>query len=146
MKEKAYRLDVNAPRERQAQLRAANNYYQKKKERDDLDPDDIKKLKSQCLAEARSACGAKGQKVEITPKEWEAIENRAVSGTVVEKLVKKADKPSIMKYALPKDDRSLSTAKVNRIKAMGRQGQSTADIAAELGISTSTVQKYLNGG
>ena len=134
----------NAPRERQAQLRANDNYRKKKKERDDFEPEDIKKLKNQCLAEARAACGAKSQKVTITPKEWEAIENRAVSGTKVEKLISKADTAQVMKYAIPRDGAKLSTAKVNRIKAMGRQGQSTADIAEALGISTATVQKYLS--
>ena len=140
-------LTYNAPRERQAQLRAANNFYKKKRERDDLDKDQIKKLKSQCLAEARVACNAKGVKVEITPKEWEAIENRAVSGTIVERLIEKADNASIMKYALPKGDSSkLSSAKQARIRAMYRTGQTTKDIADELGISPATVQKYLTPG
>lgn len=140
-------LTYNAPRERQAQLRAANNFYKKKREREDLDKDQIKKLKSQCLAEARVACNAKGVKVEITPREWEAIENRAVSGTVVERLIEKADNASIMKYALPKGDSAkLSDAKVARIKAMSRTGQTTKDIADELNLSPATVQKYLTPG
>ena len=145
--DKARTLTFNAPRERQAQLRAQNNFYKKKSERDDLDKDAIKKLKSQCLAEARVACNAKGVKVEITPKEWEAIENRAVSGTIVEELIKKADTASIMKYALPKgDSKTLSSAKIARIKALGRSGETTKDIADELGISLATVQKYLTPG
>lgn len=147
LKEKAKNLTINAPRERQAQLRAANNFYKKKSEREDLDKDAIKKLRSQCLAEARVACNAKGVKVQITPKEWEAIENKAISGTVVESLIEKAEKSSIMKYALPRDSSmKLSSAKVSRIKAMGRAGESTSDIAEELGISTATVQRYLNPG
>lgn len=146
LKEKAETLTINSPRERQAQLRAANQYYKKRSERDDLDKDDLKKLRSQCLAEARRACNTKGVRVEITPKEWEAIENRAVSGTIVEKLIDKADKATIKSYALPKANQSLSQAKINRIKAMARQGESTNDIAAEIGISTATVQKYLTPG
>ena len=145
--EKASNLTINAPRERQAQLRAANNFYKKKSEREDLDKDAIKKLKSQCLSEARAACNAKGVKVEITPKEWEAIEHRAISGTVVESLIEKADKSSVMKYALPKADSSkVSSAKQARIRAMARSGETTKDIADELGISPSTVQKYLTPG
>lgn len=145
--DKAYHLTVNAPRERQAQLRAANNFYKKKSEREDLDKDALKKLKSQCLSEARVACNAKGVKVEITPKEWEAIEHRAVSGTVVESLIEKADKASVMKYALPKADNSaISSAKQARIRAMARSGETTKDIADELGISPATVQKYITPG
>ena len=106
----------------------------------------IKKLKNQCISEARRACNAKRYKVEITPKEWEAIENKAVSGTMIENLIEKSDKSTIMKYALPKADRSISSAKQARIRAMARQGESTNDIAAELGISTATVQKYLTPG
>ena len=141
---KLYSALKNSPRERQAQLRANDNYRKKKRERDDLEPEDIKKLKNQCLAEARVACGAKSQKVEITPREWEAIEHRAVSGTKVEKLISKADTAQVMKYAIPRDGAKLSSAKINRIKAMGRQGQDTASIAEALGVSTATVQKYLN--
>ena len=145
--DKAYHLTINAPRERQAQLRAANNFYKKKSERDDLDKDALKKLKSQCLSEARVACNAKGYKVEITPKEWEAIEHRAISGTVVESLIEKADKASIMKYALPRaDNSSLSSAKQARIRAMASSGETTKDIADELGISPATVQKYITPG
>ena len=134
----------NAPRERQAQLRANNNFRKKKKEREDLEPDDIKKLKNQCLAEAREACGAKSQKINITPREWEAIENRALSGTKIEKIISKADTAQVMKYAIPKEGMKLSAAKQARIRAMGRQGVDTASIAEALGISTATVQKYLN--
>lgn len=140
------KIGQNRPRERQAQLRATNSFYKKKKERDDLNKDDLKKLRNQCLAEAREACGAKAQRISLTPKQWEAIENHAVSGTKAETIIRKCNKNDIMKYALPKEGNKLSTSKVRLIKAYDAQGQSTQEIADALGVSTSTVQKYLTPG
>ena len=136
----------NRPRERQAQLRATNSFYKKKKEREDLGKDDLKRLKTQCLAEARDACGAKAQRATLTPKQWEAIENHAISGTKAETIIRKCNKNDIMKYALPKEASKISNSKIRLIKAYDNQGQSTQEIADALGISTSTVQKYLTPG
>ena len=47
--------------------------------------------------------------------------------------------------ATPRATTTLSSAKVNRIAALNASGYSTAEIAAALGVSSSTVSKYLNG-
>ena len=135
-------LDRNAPRERLAQRRASTAYYKKKSERDDLDKDDLKKLRNQCLAEARREVGASSLKPNLTPKQWQAIENHAISGTKAERIIKKMKTEDILAYAMPKEGSKISDAKVNLIKAYVRQGKSTAEIADYMGISPSTVQKY----
>lgn len=136
-------LNKNAPRERVAQRRASINYYQKRKERDDLDKDDLKKLRVQCLAEARAASGTEAMRPILTSKQWQAIENHAISGAKAEKIIKKMRTEDVLSYALPREGMELSAAKKSLIRAYGAQGKSIADIAEEMHISTSTVQKYL---
>lgn len=138
-------INKNAPRERLAQRRASTNYYKKKREREDLDKDDLKKLKNQCLAEARFNAGASPIRPNLTPKQWQAIENHAISGTKAEYIIKKMQSKDVLSYALPKEGSKLSDAKIALIKAYGRQGSSISEIAEEMGVSTSTVQKYLMG-
>ena len=52
----------------------------------------------------------------------------------------------IRSYAMPKTATALTTAKVSRIQTMSAKGATNAQIAEALGISPSTVAKYLNGG
>ena len=47
---------------------------------------------------------------------------------------------------MPRRTSSLSQAQVNRIKAYSASNYSLDDIAKKLGVSTSTVSKYLKGG
>lgn len=136
-------LNKNAPRERVAQRRASINYYQKVKERDDLEKDDLKKLRNQCLAEARAAAGTSPVRPNLTAKQWQAIENHAISGTKAERIIKKMRTEDVLSYALPKEGMELSSAKKSLIKAYGAQGKSISEIAEAMSLSTSTVQKYL---
>ena len=46
---------------------------------------------------------------------------------------------------MPRSTTTLSQAKVNKIKSMQASGYSTSEIAEDLGISSSTVTKYLKG-
>lgn len=52
---------------------------------------------------------------------------------------------TIRQRATPRATNSLSTAKQHRISAMRASGYTTSEIADALGVSTSTVSKYLNG-
>lgn len=45
----------------------------------------------------------------------------------------------------PRASTALSTAKQNRIAALSASGYSTSEIAEALGVSSTTVSKYLNG-
>lgn len=136
------RINQNSPRERYAQQRATNNYYKKLKERDYLEEEDRKKIKNQCLSEARSAVKAdKGFKT-LTPRQWEAIENHAISGTKAERIIKKVDSKMLMQYALPKANRQISASKQSLIKSLARQGVPQSEIAEQLNISVGTVNKY----
>ena len=52
----------------------------------------------------------------------------------------------IRSYAMPKTSIALPNSKVSRIKAMSSSGATNAQIAEALGVSPSTIAKYLNGG
>lgn len=137
---------MNSPKERQAQILANVMFKAKKLANPEIadNKDQLKKAKQQSLAVARAQVGANKKKVqvEVTPKEWEAIQNKAISTTKLRAILDNTDMDKIRDYASPKVN-SLSSAKVNRIQAMRNSGYTNAEIAEAVGVSTSTVQKYL---
>jgi len=135
----------NAPRERQAQVIANASVNAKKQTNPDMKPGEIKKLSQQELTKARAAVGAKRETIKITDREWEAIQAGAISENKLMQILNNADIDDLRQRATPKNTTSLSTAKINKISSMNASGYSTAEIADALGISTTTVSKYLKG-
>lgn len=135
----------NAPRERQAQVIANATVAAKKKDNPDMTSSEIKKANQQALSSARASVGAKRNSIEITDREWEAIQAGAISENNLTQILNNTNIDTLRQMATPRATTSLSTAKVNRISAMSNSGYSTSEIADALGVSTSTVSKYLNG-
>lgn len=135
----------NAPRERQAQVIANATVSAKKKDNPDMTNAEIKKANQQALSSARASVGAKRSSIEITDREWEAIQAGAISENKLIQILNNTNIDTLRQRATPRTTTSLSTAKQNRISAMSTSGYSTSEIAEALGISTSTVSKYLNG-
>lgn len=135
----------NAPRERQAQVIANATVSAKKKDNPDMTNAEIKKANQQALSSARASVGAKRSSIEITDREWEAIQAGAISENKLTQILNNTNIDTLRQRATPRTTTSLSTAKQNRISAMSTSGYSTSEIAEALGISTSTVSKYLNG-
>nr|DAQ19108.1 MAG TPA: RNA dependent RNA polymerase [Caudoviricetes sp.] len=135
----------NAPRERQAQVIANATVSAKKQENPDMKPGEIKKANQQALTAARIAVGAKREPIEITDREWEAIQAGAISENRLTQIINNVDIDKLRQRATPRATTSLSTAKVNKIASMNASGYSTAEIAKSLGVSPSTVTKYLKG-
>ena len=135
----------NAPRERQAQTMANSIVASKKKDNPDMTKAEIKKANQQALTAARTAVGAKRTPVEITDREWEAIQAGAISENKLTQILNNTNIDTVRQRATPRTTTTLSSAKVNRIAALNASGYSTAEIAAALGVSSSTVSKYLNG-
>ena len=136
---------LNAPRERQAQTIANAVVAAKKTSNPHMTKGEIKKASQQALVEARLAVGAHRQAIRLTAKEWEAIQAGAISKTQLEKIIANTDLDSLRTWATPRSKTTLSTAKQLRIKALYEAGNTTAEIAQALGVSASTVNKYLNG-
>ena len=134
---------LNAPKERQAQLLANDIVNKTVASNPDMDKDQIKKKKQQALTEARARFGAKRQTIDITDREWEAIQKGAVSENVLEKILQNADIDSLRSKATPRNNSTLSDAKLNKMQAMKASGYTNSEIAEALGVSASTISKYL---
>lgn len=143
---KVKRAAMNAPRERQAQLIANSVIAAKKASNPDLasNKKELKKESQRALTNARLQVGAKRHTFDITDKEWEAIQSGAVTASRQSEIFKYADSDRLRSLATPKGNGSISKAQISRIKAYATNGYTTAEIAKSLGISTSTVSKYLN--
>ena len=132
----------NAPKERQAQLMANTIVSAKKKANPDMSKKEIKKASQQALTSSRTKIGAHRTKIDITPKEWDAIQSGAVSPSKLSQIIKYVDSDQLRQLATPRATSTLSTAKQNKIQAMKNSGYTNAEIAKALGVSASTVTKY----
>lgn len=152
LKDKLYKAELNVTRERAANRIAAAQVNSKKaiaeEQGEKLKPKDIKKAGQQALTKAREDVGSvarRDRNIVITDKEWEAIQAGAVSETVLKRILNNSDPDTLRQKAMPKATKVINQAKANRIKAMSAS-YTIQQIADKLGISTSTVSKYLKGG
>ena len=141
---------MNAPRERQAQLRANAVVNAKvrraKEEGQELKNDEIKKAGQQALSRSRAdvnSVSRKDRSIKITDREWEAIQSGAISENVLKKILNNADIDELRQRATPRATTTLNQAKINRIKAYSASNYTLGEIAKKLGVSVSTVSKYL---
>lgn len=134
----------NAPRERRAQLSANYTFKLKKQENPNMSSEDEKKIKSQALAESRIRYGAKKVPITIEDREWEAIQSGAISDTKLRSILDNTDTDKLRERAMPKDFKTrLTPTKMNSIRNLYANGYTQKDIAEQLGLSVSTVNKYL---
>lgn len=139
---------LNAPRERQAQLLANAEVNAKKAENKDMKPADIKKASQRALSKYRSELGSvarRDRSIKVTDREWEAIQAGAISENVLMKILANTDSDSLRQKATPRATNTLSTAQANRIKALRASNYTLAEIASKLGVSPTTVTKYVKG-
>lgn len=139
---------LNAPREREA-LRRANVEV---KNKESLDPKmkkaDKKKIRQQAVSKARADVGSikrRDRNIIISDKEWEAIQAGAISNEKLKKILNNSDPDSLRQRATPKASNVISTAKMNRVKAMANSNYTAGEIAEKLNISTSSVYDILKG-
>ena len=139
---------LNATREREAQRRANYDVSVKQQNDPSMKPGDIKKAGQQALTANRNAVGSvsrRNREIEITDREWEAIQAGAISENKLNKILDNSNADSLRERAMPRTTTTLSTAKVNTIKAMTASNYTIEQIAKKLGVSTSTVSKYMKG-
>lgn len=136
---------MNAPRERQAQVIANAKVAAKKQENPSMTKAELKKASQQALTQARQSVGAKREAIKVTDREWEAIQAGAISENKLTQIINHVDIDDLRQRATPRTTTTLSTAKINKIAAMSASGYSTSEIAKAVGVSSSTVYKYLHG-
>lgn len=138
---------LNKPKEQRAQLIVDAKIKSLLADNPDLkdDKETMRKTKNRYIKEARIVTGAdsKGSKVDISPKEWEAIQAGAISATRLQSLLRKTDSEELKKLATPKGTANkLTTAKESAIKSMLAAGYTNQEIADRFGVSVSTVSNY----
>ena len=138
---------LNTTRERAAQRKANAEVNAKKQADPTMKPGDIKKVSQQALSKARNELNSvsrRDRSIKITDKEWEAIQAGAVSENVLKKILDNTDVDTLRERATPRTTKELSSAKISRIKAMSAS-YTLQQIADKMGVSVSTVSKYLKG-
>ena len=136
----------NAPYERQAQMAANVILKQKKMANPAMTDSEKKKIGQMELnnARARLIPGGKKERIVLTERELEAINTNAIPASQLKVILNNADQDKLKEMVMPKKDRGLSDAKIASAKAKLASGYYTqAEVAEELGISPTTLRKYL---
>lgn len=145
--------EKNSVRERQA-MRLTNSEVKAKIAEADakgepLEAKDIRKAKQQALTKYRQEVGSisrKDRNLKISDREWEAIQAGAIHESKLKRILANTDIDDLRQRATPRDFREVSSSKVNRMRQLSASGKYTiAEIADQLGLSTTTVKKYLKG-
>ena len=142
-----YKLDEalkNAPLERKAQLIANKKVQIRIQDDPDMESDKKKKIRGQELNRARSQVGAKKHLVEITDREWEAIQAHAISSSVLGSIMANTDLDKLKQLATPRTQLTMTSAKTSRAKSMLNAGYTQADVAEALGVSVTTLMNAIN--
>lgn len=140
---KIQEAEKNQPFEREAQRLALVKVNAILKTNNNMNNDDIKKLRQKTLTRMRIATGAGRVQFDITDNEWKAMQSGAISKDMIAKIMRYGDSNKIRELAMPKTRRELSDKQADRIKDMASKGYTNNQIAQTLGISISRVGEYL---
>ena len=135
--------EKNQPLERKAQLIGNERVRLIKENNPDMDKDDEKKLRGRELTRARKLVGAGKQRIDISDKEWEAIQAGAISTNALTKIINNTDLDKVKQLATPRTTLVMNPAKIALAKARVAAGNSLSDVADSLGISVSTLSKAI---
>lgn len=137
----------NAPLERAAQLIANAQIALKIKSNPELkireNKEELKKYKGQALDAARKRVGAKKKDklINITDREWEAIQAGAIRKTRLKEILDNTDLNAVKQRATPRTSTGLSAARTAQARSMLNRGYTYAEVASALGVSTSTIER-----
>ena len=134
----------NSPKERQAQLVASKIIQAKKRDNPDMSHEEKKKMSAIALDTARRRTGASGVHIELSDREWEAIQAGAISDSKLTQIIKYVDLDDLQKRATPRPTKAISNAKLSRAKALLRAGYTWAEVEEATGLSSSTLQEVVN--
>lgn len=144
------KAERNAPKERRAQAIANSVVKAKIQDNPELGEKSnkkaLEKVRSAAIDDARISVGASGRdtRIHITDKQWQAIQAGAITDSRLKSILKYTDDEELKKLAMPKKTLALSTAQQTKMRRMKTSGYTIAEIAESLGVSTSTISKYIN--
>lgn len=130
---------ANQPLERRAQLLAATRVAALLYNNPGLDEEHKKRMKGRELDKARKEIGAKKAAIDISDREWEAINAGAITKTKLKAILNNASKDRVKQLATPRNGNKMSEAKIARAKSMLKQGHAQEEVADILGVSVSTL-------
>lgn len=137
-----------APQERQAQLLANHVIAVKKEEHPDLssDKEHLSKYQAQAINSARKKLNIKREyyEINITDREWEAIQAGAISHSKAKAIFSYTDLDKIKERATPRRQTNITPYMETLAKNLADRGFGPAYIADRLGISTSSVSNIIN--
>lgn len=143
--------ELNALRERAA-MRKANVSIANKQELTlqetgkKMKAGDVRKAGQQAMTKYREEVGSVSRKkrnIEITDRQWEAIQSGAVTESLLKRVLNNTDIDQLRERATPRTVKTLTPAQINRAKAMQANGLTISEIAIKLGKSSSTISNYL---
>lgn len=139
------RAESNAPLERRAQIIAGAVVKAKRDENPGMDREVVTKIKAQALNEARARVGAKKKEIQITDRQWEAIQAGALSDTSVTRILRNANPDKVKELATPRDLKTLTPSKAQLATNLLAAGNTRQEVANRLGVSLSTLDRALYG-
>lgn len=136
----------NAPLERQAQVVANTIVAQRRQANPDMDRAEQRKIRGQALDEARLRTGAGKTRIQITQRQWDAIQQGAISDNKLQQILNNTDVDKIRELATPRQKPVMTNVMSARAKTMLNSGFTLAEVSDALGIPPSTLQSSLGGG
>lgn len=121
----------------------AGAYVRAKRQEDPLlrtDRDRLKKVEREAKKAARARLGLERPVIEITDRQWDAIQAGAVSPNRLREILLYADPKRVAELSMPRTNTVMTTAISARAKAMIAAGRTTAEVAAALGVPASTLR------
>ena len=135
------RAVANRPIQRKVQLLGGEIYKDKIDNTPNMSGREKQKWKGRSNALANDRLDGTKPRVNITPREWEAIDMGAVSKTRLKGILRNADMDQVRKYATPRAAQAgLSTGKKTRATSLLDNGYTTAEVASALGVPVSQIR------
>ena len=138
----------NSIKERTAERLAAAKINERKKVNPDLKGEDLRKYSQRMLSKYREEVGSiprRKRNINITDKQWEAIQAGAISENKLKLILDNSDPDILRERSIPSNRKGLTPAQISRIKAMANSNFTLQQIADKLGIPKSTVSNALKG-
>ena len=130
----------NAPLEAHAQLLANAQVSLRRQANPGMSKDERTKIEQYSLTEARARVGAYKERIDITSREWEAVQAGAISKHMLEEILTNTDLEHIKKLAMPRTTRKLTSTAISRARVMLDSGYTEQEVADHLGIGLTTLR------
>lgn len=142
------KAEAQKPLDRRANVYAGIAYKQKLAEDPTIrfDKDRKKKIERQLVMAARDRLGLKQPTIEITDRQWDAIQSNGVSPSKLKDILRFADPKRIDELSMPRQNAVVTTAIASRVRSLLAAGATNADIARSLGIPASTLRAAIARG